>query len=111
MSAVLSKDLRKKHEIKSLPVRKDDEVQIMNGTWKGQKGKVTQVYRLRDCLYIEKISKNKPNGQSIRIPIHASNVRITNIKLTKDRQNLIDRKRAGRSDGKNKGKYTAQDVN
>lgn len=111
MSAVLAKDLRKKHEVKSLPVRKDDEVQIMNGTWKGQKGKVTQVYRLRNCLYIEKISKNKPNGQSIRIPIHPSNVRITNIKLTKDRQNLIDRKRAGRADGKNKGKYTAQDVN
>lgn len=111
MSAVLSKDLRKKHEVKSLPVRKDDEVTIMNGTWKGQKGKVTQVYRLRNCLYIEKISKNKPNGQSIRIPIHSSNVRITNIKMTKDRQNLIDRKRAGRGDGKNKGKYTAQDVN
>jgi large subunit ribosomal protein L26e len=111
MSAALNKDLRKKHEIKSLPVRKDDEVQIMNGTWKGQKGKVTQVYRLRNCLYIEKISKNKLNGQSIRIPIHPSNVRITNIKMTKDRQNLIDRKRAGRGDGKNKGKYTAQDVN
>lgn len=113
MSAVLSKDLRKKHLVKSLPIRKDDEVQIMTGsdTWRGTKGKVTQVYRLRNCIYIEKVSKNKPNGQSIRIPVHPSNVRIINIKMTKDRQNLIDRKRAGRGDGKNKGKYTAQDVN
>jgi large subunit ribosomal protein L26e len=111
MSAVLSKELRKKHEVKSMPVRKDDEVQIMTGTWKGTKGKITQVYRLRDCIYVEKVSKNKPNGSAIRIPIHPSNVRITTIKMTKDRQNLIDRKRAGRNDGKNKGKHTAQTVN
>jgi len=111
MSAALSTDLRKKHGVKSLPVRRDDEVQIMNGTWKGNKGKVTQVYRLRNCIYVEKVSKNKPNGTSIRIPIHPSNVRITTLKLGKDRENLIGRKRAGRADGKNKGKYTSQDVN
>ena len=111
MSAALSRELKTKHTVKSLPIRKEDEVQIMNGIWKGQKGKVTQVYRLRNCLYIEKISKNKQNGQAVRIPIHPSNVRIINIKMTKDRQNLIDRKRAGRGDGKNKGKYTSQDVN
>lgn len=111
MSAALSVELRKKHGVKSLPIRKDDEVQVMNGNWKGTKGKVTQVYRLRNCIYVEKVSKNKLNGSAIRIPIHPSNVRITTIKSTKDRENLIARKRAGRADGKNKGKYTAQEIN
>ena len=110
MSAALSADLRKKYGVRSLPVRREDEVQIMNGVWKGNKGKITQVYRLRNCIYIEKVSKNKANGSSIRIPIHPSNVRITSIKLSKDRENLLARKKAGRADGKNKGKYTSQEV-
>ena len=107
----MSPELRKKHGIRSLPVRKDDEVQILNGNLKGTKGKISQVYRLRNCIYLESVSKNKKNGTAIRVPIHPSNVRLTTLKLTKDRENLIDRKRAGRADGKNKGKYTSQDVN
>jgi large subunit ribosomal protein L26e len=83
----------------------------MNGKNKGTKGKVTQVYRLRNCIYIEKLSKNKKNGATIRVPVHPSNVRITTLKTSKDRDNLIERKRAGRGDGKNKGKVTANQVN
>jgi len=41
MSCHLSKDLRKKHGIRSLPIRKDDEVIVVRGTLKGSKGKVT----------------------------------------------------------------------
>ena len=113
MSAVLSPELRKKHGVKSLPIRRDDEVQILRGheTFKGTKGKVTQVYRLRNCIYIEKVSKNKQNGASVRVPIHPSNVRLVALKLTKDRESLIARKALGRADGKNKGKYTAGDIN
>ena len=32
MSASLSKDLRKKHGVRSLPVRKDDEVVVVRGS-------------------------------------------------------------------------------
>lgn len=41
MSAPLSKELRKKHSVRSMPIRKDDEVLIAKGTFKGTKGKVT----------------------------------------------------------------------
>ena len=34
------------------------------GTFKGNKGKVTQVYRKRWCVYVEKISKSKLNGMN-----------------------------------------------
>ena len=47
MSAHLSKDLRKKHNVRALPIRKDDEVTIVRGSHKGTKGKVTCVYRKR----------------------------------------------------------------
>jgi hypothetical protein len=43
------------------------------------------------------------------VPVNASNCVITKLKITPDRQTLIDRKAAGRGD-KSKGKYTQQDV-
>ena len=44
MSAPLSKDLRTKYSVRSMPVRKDDEVIVTRGHYKGQQtGKVTQV--------------------------------------------------------------------
>merc|ERR1711948_163695 len=108
MSVNLNKELRSKHGIRSMPVRKDDEVTIVRGKNKGHSGKVTDVYRKRWCLYIEGLSKNKPNGQPIRVPIDASNCCMTKIKLTKDRQNLIIKK-AGNND-KLKGKTTEKDA-
>ena len=44
MSAPLSKELRQKHNVRSLPIRKDDEVVVTRGHFKGQQaGKVIQV--------------------------------------------------------------------
>jgi large subunit ribosomal protein L26e len=108
MSANLSKELREKHGVKSLPVRRDDEVLIVRGSFKDTKGKVNQAYRKRYCLYIEKVTKLRKNGATIRIPIDASNVVLTKLKLTPDREDLIRRKREGRGEGK--GKYTQADV-
>jgi large subunit ribosomal protein L26e len=45
MSASLDKDLRKKYNVRAVPIRKDDEVRIVRGTNKGRDGKVLQVYR------------------------------------------------------------------
>jgi large subunit ribosomal protein L26e len=109
LSANLSRELRQKYGVKSMPIRRDDEVTVVRGSSKDAKGKVSQVYRKKWALYIEKLTKSRTNGATIRIPINPSNVVITKLKLTPDRQTLLDRKAAGRGD-KNKGKYTAQDV-
>ena len=46
MSSPPSKDLRQKYNVRSMPIRKDDEVQVVRGHYKGQQvGKVVQVYR------------------------------------------------------------------
>ena len=48
MSAPLSKELRTKYGVRSMPVRKDDEVQVVRGHYKGQQvGKVVQCYRAK----------------------------------------------------------------
>ena len=109
LSANLSKDLRGKYSVKSVPIRKDDEVLVVRGDYKDSKGRVNTVYRKRWCIYVDKVSETKQNGATIRIPLDPSNVVITKLKLTPDRQALIDRKTAGRGD-KNKGKYTQADV-
>ncbi|EAR95274.2 60S ribosomal protein L26 (macronuclear) [Tetrahymena thermophila SB210] len=94
MSAHLSKDLRSKYNVRSMPVRKDDEVLIVRGKFKGNKGKVTQVYRKKWAIHVEKISKNKLNGAPYQIPLSASQLVLTKLKLDKSRQSLLTRKAA-----------------
>lgn len=85
MSSNLSKSLRTKYGVRSLPIRKDDEVVILRGSRKGTKGKVIQVYRKKWAIHIDKVTKNKANGAPYQIPIHPSNVAITKVKEAKDR--------------------------
>ncbi|TPX67956.1 hypothetical protein SpCBS45565_g03508 [Spizellomyces sp. 'palustris'] len=96
MSAPLDKELREKHHCRSIPIRKDDEVKIVRGTYNGREGKVTTVYRKKWCIYVEKVTRDKVNGASVQIPIHPSKVVITKLKLDKDRKDLLERKAAGR---------------
>ena len=75
MSARLSKDLTSKYKVRSVPIRKGDEVKIVRGSFKTKSGKVTTVYRKKWCIHVEKITKDKPSGQSFwpfkyPIPMH-----------------------------------------
>ena len=89
MSASLSRELRNKYGVRSMPIRRDDEVTIVRGGSKENKGKVSQVYRKRWCIYVEKLVKARNNGATIRVPIHPSNVLITKLKMTPDRESLM----------------------
>eukprot|EP01017_Pseudomicrothorax_dubius_P024749 TRINITY_DN262_c0_g1_i1.p1 TRINITY_DN262_c0_g1~~TRINITY_DN262_c0_g1_i1.p1 ORF type:complete len:145 (+),score=47.76 TRINITY_DN262_c0_g1_i1:129-563(+) len=110
LSAHLSKDLRSKHpRVRSLPIRKDDEVTVVRGTHKGLKGKIIQSYRRRWYIHIEKLSKTKANGAPYHVPINPSNCVLTKLKLGRDREDLIKRKSAGSGKGKGE-KYTGKDV-
>lgn len=72
-------------QTRSLPVRKDDEVRIVRGKYKGREGKVTQVYRKKWVIHVDRVQRDKSNGATAPIGIHPSNVVITTIKLDKDR--------------------------
>ncbi|PQE19496.1 60S ribosomal L26 protein [Rutstroemia sp. NJR-2017a WRK4] len=96
MSAPLSKELREKYNVRSIPIRKDDEVLITRGTSKGSEGKITSVYRLKYVVHVERVVKEKSSGQSVPLGIHPSKVVITKLKLDKDRENILERIKAGR---------------
>ena len=110
MSAPLSTDLRNKYNVRSVPIRKDDEVQVVRGTFKGREGKVVQVYRRKWVIHIERITREKVNGSTVNVGINPSKVVINKLKLDKDRKSLLDRKAKGRAADKAKGKFTAEDV-
>ncbi|PWN40130.1 ribosomal protein L24 [Ceraceosorus guamensis] len=94
MSSGLSKELRGEHGVRSLPVRRDDEVLIVRGSSKGREGRVQQVYRKKWVIHVERVSREKTNGTTVALPISPSNVVITKLKMDRDRQNLINRKAA-----------------
>ncbi|CAK75195.1 unnamed protein product (macronuclear) [Paramecium tetraurelia] len=109
MSAHLSKDLRKKYNVRALPVRKDDEVTVVRGTHKGTKGKVSSVYRKRWVIQIEKLTRTKANGMPYQIPIRASQCIITKPYLNEDRKQLLARKASAKVSTKGKGeKHTTE---
>ncbi|KAF2793055.1 ribosomal protein L24 [Melanomma pulvis-pyrius CBS 109.77] len=104
MSAPLSKELREKHNVRSIPIRKDDEIMITRGTHKGREGKVASVYRLKYCLHITGVVREKSNGQSVPIPIASSKVIVTKLKIDKDRETILERIGKGREAASEKRK-------
>jgi large subunit ribosomal protein L26e len=92
MSAPLSKELREKYHSRSIPVRKDDEVMVVRGGYKGREGKVVQVYRKKWVIHVERITRDKVNGSSVPVGIDPSKVVVTKLKLDKDRKAILERK-------------------
>ncbi|KAG8511624.1 60S ribosomal protein L26 [Galemys pyrenaicus] len=72
-SSPLSKELRQKYNVRSMPSRKDDEIQVVRGHYKGQQiGKVVQVYGKKYVIYIEQVQREKANGTTVHVGIHPS---------------------------------------
>merc|ERR1712098_705570 len=112
MSAPLSKDLRQKYNTKSMPIRKDDEVQVVRGQYKGhQIGKVVQCYRKKFVVYIERIQREKASGATVYVGIHPSKVCIVKLKMDKGRKEILERRAKGRALATgDKGKYEAMET-
>ena len=49
-----------------MPVRKDDEVSVVRGTYKGREGKVIKCYRKKWVIHIERITREKASGMLAR---------------------------------------------
>lgn len=92
MSAPLSKELQEKYNVRSLPVRKDDEVTIVKGYFKNKEGKVKRVYRKKWVIHVEGAKRLKANGSEVNVGINTAKVVITKLKLDKDRQKLLEKK-------------------
>jgi large subunit ribosomal protein L24 len=86
LSVNLSKELRKKHETRNIPVKKGDVVKIMRGKFKGKQGKVTDVKWKISRILIEGIQVRKKDGSKANVRLQPSNMQILEL-------NLDDRKR------------------
>lgn len=89
-------------QVRSIPLRKDDEVTIVRGSNKGREGKITSVYRLKWVVHVERVVREKTNGQSVPIGIAPSKVVINKLKLDKDREQILERIAKGREAVKSK---------
>ncbi|KAM4113354.1 hypothetical protein ACJW30_05G214500 [Castanea mollissima] len=96
LSALVSIELRSKYNVQSMPVHKDDEVQVVRGTFKGRKGKVVQVYCRKWIIHIERVTREKMNVSTVNVGVNPSKVVITKLRLNKDRKSLLNRKAKGR---------------
>ena len=63
MSSSLSKDLQEKHSVRSVPIRKDDEVLITRGRYKNREGKVVACYRKKFVIHVDRVTRDKTNGK------------------------------------------------
>ena len=94
MSSHLSKSLRDQYKIRSLPIKRGDEVKILKGKGKGKTGKVVQVYRKRNVIYVDKVQRDKQNGQTVFLPIKPSYCLIEKLLINKDRTKTIEKRAA-----------------
>jgi len=86
-------------------------VVVTRGHFKGQQqGKVTQVYRKKWIIHIERIQREKANGSSVPVGIHPSKVEIVKLKLDKDRKKILERKNRARLMEQVKGKHQEEDI-
>jgi large subunit ribosomal protein L26e len=92
MSCRLSKDLKKQYKVRSLPIRKNDEVKILKGKGKNKTGKVVQVYRKKWVIHVDKVNRDKQNGQQVFLPIKPTYCVIEKLHLNKDRKDLLARR-------------------
>ncbi|XP_030797068.1 60S ribosomal protein L26-like [Rhinopithecus roxellana] len=111
MSSPLSKELRHEYNMPSMPIRKDDEFQVVRGHYKGQQiVNIVQVYRKKYVIYIERVQWEKANGTTIHVGIHPSKVVLTRLKLDKDYKKILERKAKSLQVGKEKGKYKEETI-
>ncbi len=105
LSVNLSKELRKKHGKRNIPLRKGDVVKIMRGKFKGKQGKVTDAKTKMRKIFIEKIQIRKKDGSSVNVPLKASNLQIIELN-TEDRKRMkkmfIEKENLNKKEGEKK---------
>ncbi|AAB89339.1 50S ribosomal protein L24 [Archaeoglobus fulgidus] len=92
LHATLSKDLRKKYGKRAIRVRKGDKVRIMRGQFAGHEGRVLEVDMKRCRITVDGVTVTKADGTEVAVPIHPSNVMITDFgEVDEVRKKILER--------------------
>ena len=92
LGATISKELRKKHNRRSVSVRKGDKVKILRGQFKGKIGKIERVNLNKIKVYITGIEVLKRDGSKTLYPIHPSNLVVQELEMG-DKRRMKQRKK------------------
>jgi large subunit ribosomal protein L24 len=79
LSASVSSELQKKHNVKTLRVKKGDKVKVLRGQFKGLLAQVESVDTQSSRVFLPKAEIIKKDGAKVKYPIHASNVQIVEL--------------------------------
>lgn len=88
MASHLSKELRQKHNKRSITLRKGDKIKILRGNFKGKSGVVERVVSKRDKIYVNGIEVIKKDGTKQLVPLRPSNLLITQLNLDDKKRKL-----------------------
>jgi len=93
LSANLSKELRKKHGKRSLPLRKGDEVLVMRGSFAKKQAKIASVNLKKGLVTLEGIQRSKREGSKVSVPFNPRALQIKTLFLDdKHRLDIFKRK-------------------
>ncbi len=93
MTARLSKELRKKYNVKRMPVRAGDTVYVTAGDFIGTEGKIITADHKKQRLSIDGIAREKADKSKIMYPIHVSKIVIRRFgKVDRIRKQILERK-------------------
>ncbi len=106
VSAVLSKELRKKYQRKSFPLRKGDLVQIMRGFFKKKEGKVSHVDLKKKKILIEGMQRTKKDGSKISVAFDPSNLMIKDL-IMEDKKRIQSMEKLKEAHSSQKGKHAS----
>ena len=76
MGSTLDKPLREKYGMRSIEVKKGDEVKIMRGKFKGKQGKVGVVDISNTRIQVDGVQRSKAGGEKLETWFHPSKVKI-----------------------------------
>lgn len=78
----LSKELREKHQLRTVKPVKGDVVRIVRGGFKGIEGKITRVDSTQGKVFVEGVTREKiAGGKTGPVPIDSSKIMVTNLNL------------------------------
>ncbi|MDY6780458.1 MAG: 50S ribosomal protein L24 [Halobacteria archaeon] len=86
VTATLSDELREEYGTRRARVSQGDTVEVMRGDFAGEESTVAEVDLDEAKVYVDDITLEKVDGEEVRRPIDASNLRITELDLEDPRR-------------------------
>jgi len=109
LSVNLSKELRKKHSKRNIPVRKGDEVLVMRGSFKKKKAKVATIELKRTRVALENVQRTKKDGTKVNVWFTPSALQVQTLSLD-DKKRIAALNRGKKAEVKETKKVEAKET-